>query len=433
MMFCPKCGTSSNDNALDCSKCGFNFAIRINSEFKQNSDDIKAKEGKKENNLKYYIGISLVGLLVLSMSLIYLYTRPKQSAPVGPTNHLNDFMGEGAMHRGNRTRNGVYNGPCPETVHGVRWKREIVYPGDISAFSNVLFVSDFQGGLSCLDKETGNEKWVFTEYTEDRASSYSYPLCIDGVCFIGAASGKLCAVDMFSGETEWSLNVKELPSSPVFFNGKIFFGGNKFLYAIDVRTKQTMFQFPASGKIFSSPTVGNNHVYFSTDKSAEVFCLSTQSGNEVWRFQADSEVSAIAYEENLVFFSSYYDQHYALDANTGKLKWHYKEPNGRGRGDERSPASSNGVVLFGGTSGSLNAFDLETGTSKWQFFTEGLVSSPVICEELVYVASMNIIYAVDLSNGQEVWRMQIDGEVSELIVHQGELFITTDYAVLALD
>jgi len=91
-----------------------------------------------------------------------------------------------------------------------------------------------------------------------------------------------------------------------------------------------------------------------------------------------------------VYVGSKDDYVYALDANTGAVKWKCKTP----FYVMSSPAVAGGVVYVG--SGMyIYALDAETGAVKWKYKTgDSVYSSPAVSNGVVYVGSTdNYVYA----------------------------------------
>jgi len=74
----------------------------------------------------------------------------------------------------------------------------------------------------------------------------------------------------------------------------------------------------------------------------------------------------------MIYFGSYDDHVYALDAGTGEEKWRY----GTDSWVYSSPAVTDGIVYVGSNDGYMYAFDAETGDVKWKYKTEGEWASP---------------------------------------------------------
>jgi outer membrane protein assembly factor BamB len=89
--------------------------------------------------------------------------------------------------------------------------------------------------------------------------------------------------------------------------------------------------------------------------------------------------------------------------------------NGKFQTNERiisSPAVENALVYVGGMDKNRYAVDQQTGALKWKFATEGpVVSSPALAGGIAYFASYDgKFYALDAATGQLEWTFETAGE-----------------------
>ncbi|BAV07277.1 Outer membrane protein assembly factor BamB, contains PQQ-like beta-propeller repeat [Filimonas lacunae] len=138
---------------------------------------------------------------------------------------------------------------------------------------------------------------------------------------------------------------------------------------------------------------------------------------------------------NLVFIGSSNNSFYALDANTGSIKWQYNGTNGF---SYSSPTYDSGVVYAGSIDNYLYAFDALTGAIKWQFLTGGfgIESSPTVKDNIVYVGSNDdYLYAINKVTGTLLWKYQTAQNVSSTpLVYNGTVYVgSSDNYLYALN
>ena len=137
---------------------------------------------------------------------------------------------------------------------------------------------------------------------------------------------------------------------------------------------------------------------------------------------------------SIVYFGCSNNTFYALDANTGALKWKYEADNWF---SFSSPAVNNGIVYAGCINGNLYAFDALTGAVQWKFAAEqGIESSPAVFGGTVYFGSTDDhLYAVDALTGQLKWKYSAGYNVgSSPTVANGIVYFGSDDSYInALD
>ena len=96
------------------------------------------------------------------------------------------------------------------------------------------------------------------------------------------------------------------------------------------------------------------------------------------------------------------DHVYAVDMETGLIKWKYPSEQGLGGMVKVTPAYYNGMLYFGDTLGNLYCVSTDTGTFQWAYQTRSAIRCPpVIDEGVIYVGSDDkSVYAIDAASGE---------------------------------
>ena len=171
---------------------------------------------------------------------------------------------------------------------------------------------------------------------------------------------------------------------------------------------------------------------------------------EAWTF-APRRAGAIAPSSPVIRYDRIFvgqsdGAYYALDKNTGKVRWRYlpgekrataplpPTPDGR---PLATPAAFDGIVYLGGSDGTVYAVDALEGRTIWRFSTGGpITSSPAVAGGLVYLGSWDgMVYALELKTGALVWRAPAGGPVADPVaVGDAVVFArAVDGPLLALD
>lgn len=128
------------------------------------------------------------------------------------------------------------------------------------------------------------------------------------------------------------------------------------------------------------------------------------------------------------------DKFYALDLETGSVKWVFKS----GRGVNAVVAVADGIAYV--TSGkNLYAIDITTGIEKWKYSTSENFDTPLVSGGVVYVSegqSYTKLLAIDASKGTKKWELSLNSlnaTSSCPTVANGLLYITSGSKLFAVD
>jgi len=98
----------------------------------------------------------------------------------------------------------------------------------------------------------------------------------------------------------WKVTLGGTLTAPVAAAGKVFVAKSDAhtLYALDMASGKTLWQFTANGRIDSPPTIYRGMVLFGS-KDGWVYCLRVSNGQFVWRFLAAPTDRRIAYFDQI--------------------------------------------------------------------------------------------------------------------------------------
>jgi outer membrane protein assembly factor BamB/tRNA A-37 threonylcarbamoyl transferase component Bud32 len=124
-----------------------------------------------------------------------------------------------------------------------------------------------------------------------------------------------------------------------------------------------------------------------------------------WKFKVEEEIrSTPCVAGKLVFVTAYDNNLYAVDIETGQLKWKYAADDVVAS----SPAiyEDEFLVIFGSKDRNLYAVDYRTGRIKWTFQTQGpIYSSPAVRHGHVFFGCDDgHVYALRAPNGRQAWK-----------------------------
>jgi len=253
---------------------------------------------------------------------------------------------------------------------------------------------DQYGRVYALDAQTGTVQWHFDD-NDNLKPLYSSPVFIDGRIYFGEGyhtdrDSKLFCVDAATGQKLWAFaTASHTESTPAVAEGKVVCGaGDDGLYCLDAVSGQKLWQFPAEGglHIDSNPLIQDGRVYAGSGTSkrtqtTRIFCLDLQTGREIWgekiEYAAWGSPSAA---DNHVYFAT-----------------------GNGTFSEDRPPIS-GLVL---------CRDAATGKPIWErALPNSLVGKPAVDRYQVYVGCKDgNLYALDRQTGEVIWNKGLQAPV----------------------
>jgi outer membrane protein assembly factor BamB len=254
-------------------------------------------------------------------------------------------------------------------------------------------------------------------------------------------------------------------SSPVYQDGAIYFGGDDGnVYAVDAADGHQLWKRTTGGPVAATPAISGETLYVGS-YDGKFYALDKRTGTPRWKFTTGGErrfeakglhgmqpksqtiadpfdvyLSSPVVVEGAVYFGSGDGNLYALDAESGELRWKFKT------GDvvHASPAYADGVVFFGSWDSFFYAVDARTGVERWRFHggedplihnQVGFQSSPAVVDGVVYTGCRDSnLYALDAVTGKEKWRFNNSGSwvISSPAVTQGKVIFGTSDSSLYL-
>jgi outer membrane protein assembly factor BamB len=232
------------------------------------------------------------------------------------------------------------------------------------------------------------------------------------------------------------------------------------VYALDAATGNVVWEFgeeEALKEIFCSPVFADGKLYFGegyhTNRDSRMFCVDATTGKQVWQFPTTSHTeSTPAIADGIVVFGAGDDGLYGLDALTGKKHWQYTGT--AGLHVDCNPVIRDGRVFAGsGVSQKsphkqIFALDLKTGNEIWFEKVESSAwGGPIAVGQSVYFPIGNGTFTEDrdpktgqvlcreAATGKPVWQKSLPNSlVGKLAQHQYTIFAgCRDGNIYALD
>lgn len=255
----------------------------------------------------------------------------------------------------------------------------------------------------------------------------------------------------------WSVKIAgstgraRLAAAPIVAEGRV--------YMVDVDAVVTAYSADTGAKVWSTALhegkenqqsrFGGGVSYadgklYATSGLGDVVSLNAADGKLVWRVKPGGPLrGAPGLSNGLAYVLSQDSQLYALDQTDGKVQWTQAgSMETQGVLGVASPASAQGTVVAGFSSGELNAYRYENGRMLWQDTLSrtsattsvsalaDIDAEPVIDGGRVYaIGQGGRLVAIDLGTGQRLWEQNFASIATPWIASEW-LFVVTDDARL---
>lgn len=267
------------------------------------------------------------------------------------------------------------------------WAFESAGPiyGDVAIGESTAYFASVDGSAYALDRETGYPLWQY----ETEGPIYSDTVLGEHALYFQSDDGYSYSIDQYSGQLNWrSYTGNEGERDAIF-------GGNDWDYKSSAPVELGEFVYVASA-------------------SGEIYGLDKNSGMPLWVFDSGAKFRAKPLvTEELVIAGNFDGFIYALDRFDGSVVWTY-DTHDEVDGPERiyiinSPATLDGeTVYIGSRNTQLYALDVNTGAVKWSFLYDGSwVESPLtVADGVVYAGSSfyRSQFAFDAAGGELLWQ-----------------------------
>lgn len=287
-----------------------------------------------------------------------------------------------------------------------------------------ITLNDGQGFLAygtqvyALDLKNGSLLWNYPAEGSSKVQFYAAPEVDDNFVIVGDYTSTLYGLDRQSGAEKWQFTEAEdrYIASSLLYNGTVYAPNTDYvLYALDENGK-LLWQFKTSGPNWSKPVTDGNTLYLTSmdhylyalnlSYSAAELTADENGGKTlvaapVWNLDLGTAVvSNPVLEDGILYVGTVNGVLYAIDVESHSVLWQFKEE------DEfasiwGTPVLTSDAIFFGDESGNLYALDKADGSTLWPSpFAAGssLISSGVaVDDKAVFAASDGKIFSIDSS------------------------------------
>ncbi|MGH9800779.1 MAG: PQQ-binding-like beta-propeller repeat protein, partial [Blastocatellia bacterium] len=208
-------------------------------------------------------------------------------------------------------------------------------------------------------------------WTYDAGESIESSAAIaDGTVYVGASTGDLLAVDLWSGKLKWKYKTKDmiLESSPAVGGGLVFVGDQAGVFhAVNAATGKGAWSYPTGSEIKCSPVIfsdrGGDKVLIGS-YDGYLYCFQMRDGKTVWRFKTDNYVHGTpSVVDGVAYFAGCDEIFHGIRIADGKEV--VRVPAG---GNTASSAATNGTAFFfGNFNNEVVSLNLKLRRQAWLY------------------------------------------------------------------
>lgn len=278
---------------------------------------------------------------------------------------------------------------------------------------DALYVSIMDGGLYCLDAQTGRIQWKFGT----GGAVFSTPAVADGIVYFGSADHFVYAVDAATGALKW----KTETGGAVFGGAAVSRGVvciasvDTKIYGLNALSGAVLWTVQGAG-MYQSQAATNGNMFYVGGWDNMFRALEVSTGREVWKqkfgksFYYAPAIGSPTATGGQAFVTSNDGFLHAMETETGKILWEVPGPSLGYSG----PLLRNGRIFNASLTGKVFSFDAKTGAKLWEAPTGSTIydSSCAWGETAqggaVYVGSVNGVFsAINSLDGQLLWQYRL--------------------------
>jgi outer membrane protein assembly factor BamB len=312
-----------------------------------------------------------------------------------------------------------------------------------------IYVLDTEATLRAFDASNGNRLWerALTPDAEESDEGYGGGVASDGnKIYVSTAFGNVMALNATNGELIWGKRLDSpIRAAPNVSDGRLFITTiNNEVYCLSTEDGFTLWRFDGIGEaaslLASTSSAVEGDVAVIPYTSGEIIAFSASDGRPLWsdslvRTGALSSLSSLndiagrpVIEGNQVIAIGHSGRMVAIDATSGARQWSKNIS-----GTQTPWIAGPNIFVIAGTK-SLMALTRDEGRVRWsvELPSEQVWSGPVLAGgRLIVVSSAGAMAQVDVQSGSILTQSQVgDGLYISPVVAGGTIYLLTEDATL---
>jgi outer membrane protein assembly factor BamB len=321
----------------------------------------------------------------------------------------------------------------------------LVSTSDLYVYS--LRVSDgtLQWRHSLLEAAYIGGERIPADMVATAADFQSSPTVVDGIVYVGAPNRFVYAVDAGSGREVWRFETSgHVAATPAVAEGRVYFGsegGDKQFYAVDAKTGHPVWK-RSLGWVWAGAGYAAGKLFVGTGEG-DIVGLRAATGDILWKRETTGPIyTTPATDATSAYTGGFGGHYYALDQQTGDMRWAHFIPSGQYAAHPLTPDSNAPVVLgdrlFSAVGSSVFALDTKTGRRVWDqpIGSGGMDVTPAADGRQLVVSDIkwetngaNIgdtrLVSLDIKTGKVLWQYSPGGGLTGAVFARDRLFFAS--------
>jgi outer membrane protein assembly factor BamB len=228
----------------------------------------------------------------------------------------------------------------------------------------------------------------------------------DERAYVPTADGQLIALRRQTGEIAWSL-VVATDWAPVVADNTLYVSSDSAVIALDAATGETRWSLPFIGTPLAAPAIAGDLVAVLIGQADgagyEIWAIRRADGQRLWqRALTEVRLPAAIVGRHDALFVSLADRVLRLTLTEGAIRWTRLLPWTLTR-----PALADDRVIVGSSANEFYALDADSGSIKWKWAVGGDAGGATAFGDVVFLTSLdNMVKAVNRGNGHQRWRQE---------------------------
>lgn len=276
------------------------------------------------------------------------------------------------------------------------------------------FIS-FTNNIYALNSLNGTQLWHF-QLPGDYTTFFTTLTAGDGLLYF-CSLNTVYALNMSNGKPRWHFDVEGSSYGSlggnclVLAKGIVYiFDSNGIIYALNANTGTILWRYSVPQKGCCYGIVSDETVYVGSNNV--VYAINAGNGTLLWEMQTDNAPTWITESNGIVCvatdFTVFPQTIYAFRASDGKELWNYNNDN---PGNDSIPVVGNGMIYVG-TLQNVYALDINSGVQRWQQ-NAIIVDSMVLDNRILYISTQGDgLDAYDANTGTHLWNYSVASSIS---------------------